>query len=96
MRRLEQDLDDPVELEIGLDRRLIEIVTRHADLIGIIAPVPRLDGDVVANRLRLSLQVVALALGAGNGRRPDIVRSFCTLSGFFAIVSASLKSAKVS
>ena len=97
VRRLERGLDDAVELEVGLDRRLVEIVARHAHLLGIIAPVPRLDGDVVALRLRLRLQVVALA--PRRGRRAGAqtsFRSFSTASGVFAMVSASLKSAKVS
>ncbi len=50
-----------VELEIRLDRRLVEVVALYAHLLGVIAPVPRLDGDVAAVRLRQRLQVVALA-----------------------------------
>ena len=40
LRRLEGGLDDAVELEIRLDGRLIEIVARHAHLIGIDSASP--------------------------------------------------------
>ena len=73
MRRLEGRFDDPVELEERLDRRLVEVVPRLAYPLGVVAPVPGLDGDVVAVRLGLGLEVVALRGGAGEGRRPDFV-----------------------
>ena len=97
MRRLERRLDDAVELEVGLDDRLVEVVARHAHLLGVVAPVPRLDDDVVARRLRERLQIVALAPGAARAPASHTsLRSSSTASGVFAIVSASLKSAKVS
>ena len=96
MGRLEGRFDDPVELEERLDGDLVEVVPRLAYSLGVIAPVPGLDGDVVALRLGLGLEGVALRGGAGARRRPDFVEEPSTFSGVLAMVSSSLKAAKVS
>src|SRR3546814_2109913 len=44
-RRPEHCVDQLVELEIGFHLAFIEVIFRLADLLGIIAIVPRLDGD---------------------------------------------------
>ena len=51
-RGVEGGLDDPVELQIGLGRRLIDIVQALAQLLGVIAPVPGRDLEIAALGLR--------------------------------------------
>ena len=45
--RLERGLDHPLELEIRLDLRLVDVVALAAHLLGVVAPVPGFDHDVV-------------------------------------------------
>src|SRR5262249_20939118 len=41
VRGIERGLDDPLELEIRLDRRLVDVAARLAQLLPLVAPVPR-------------------------------------------------------
>ena len=69
-RRVEGGLDDPVQLQIGLGRRLIDIVQALAQLLGVIAPVPGRDLEIPALRLNQCLQGVAVGECALQGARP--------------------------
>src|SRR3546814_10025612 len=57
-RRPEHCVDQLVELEIGFHLAFIEVIFRLADLLGIIAIVPRLDGDF--------LTLAGLRVGVGD------------------------------
>ncbi len=72
-RGLEGRLDHLVELEVRLDLGLIEIVFRLAQLLGVIAPVPRRQREVAALFRHQVLQGVAFATGLGAGAAPDFV-----------------------
>src|SRR3984893_172527 len=50
VRGVERRLYDPLELEIRLDRRLIHIAAQLAQLLGIIAPVPGGELEVLSLR----------------------------------------------
>src|SRR5262245_65974540 len=39
--RVERGLDDVVELEVGLDLALVNVALAFAQLLGVVAPVPR-------------------------------------------------------
>ncbi len=45
---VEGGFDHPVQLEIGLDFGLVDIVFRLTDLFGVIAPVPRREREIAA------------------------------------------------
>src|SRR5262249_17530855 len=60
LRRVEGRLYDVVELQIRLEIRLVEIVTRLAQLLRVIAPVPRREPEVTAFRMDDGLQRIAL------------------------------------
>ena len=53
-RGIEGGFDHAVQLEIGLDLVLVEVMLSLADLLGIIAPVPRGDGKIPLPRSRIS------------------------------------------
>ena len=69
MRGVESGVDHLVELQIGLHRRLIDIVQLLAQLLGVIAPVPGREREIAALVLHELLQGVALVEGAGAGAR---------------------------
>src|SRR6266446_3333221 len=47
VRGVERGLDDALELQIRLDRRLVDVAARLAQLFGVVAPVPRLEREMV-------------------------------------------------
>ena len=57
-------------LEIGLDRRLVEIAAALPQLLGVIAPVPRLELEIAAVLLDQRLHGVAVGERARARRRP--------------------------
>ncbi len=69
-RHVEGGLNDPVELEVGLQRRLVDGIAALAHLLGIVAPVPRLDGLVHALLAGHRGEIVALLAGAHHGTAP--------------------------
>ena len=80
---VERCRDHLIERQIRLGRRLIQIETGLAQLLGIVPPVPRRDGAVEALRLRKRLEIIALALGAGLGRRPHLFQQGAHRRGRF-------------
>ena len=71
---VEGRLDDALELEVGLDLGLVEVVLAAAQLLGVVAPVPRREREIAALLPHQLLQGVALAPGARHRRRPDIAQ----------------------
>ena len=70
-RAVERGLDHPLERKVGLDLGLVEVVAHLADLLGVEAPVPRLDDRRFAARERQRRQCDSLLLDARLRRRPD-------------------------
>src|SRR5215471_9509272 len=60
VRGMERGLDDPLELEIRLDRRLVDVAARLAQLLRVVAPVPRREREIFSLRLYHGLQVTAI------------------------------------
>src|SRR5262249_61450206 len=58
--RVERGRDDVVEREVGLEVGLIEVVARLAQLLGVVAPVPRREAEVSALLVHDRLERVAL------------------------------------
>ena len=58
-------LEHVVQLEVGLDLRLVQIVLRLAHLLGIEVPVPGLKLESALLRIDERLNVLGLALGLG-------------------------------
>src|SRR5437868_9798209 len=50
MRTIERRRKHPLERKIRLDGRFIEIVARLANLLSVVAPIPRLDRQILAAR----------------------------------------------
>ena len=73
-RRRELRLDQLVQLQIGLQRRRIEIVARLAQLLGVVAPVPRRQLEIGALVVDQRLQIVALLQRPLARRRPDAIQ----------------------
>ena len=71
VRGVERRLDQPVELQIGLDLALIEIELGLAPFLGVIAPVPRREAEIAALPGDDRLQRLFFPLRAQNARRPD-------------------------
>ena len=91
VRGVEGGLDDALELEVGLDLGLVEVVLAAAQLLGVVAPVPRREREVPALLPHQLLQGVALAPGARHRRRSRrCAEARARASGVFAMVSASL------
>ena len=68
---MERRLDDAVELEIGLDRRLVDVAAKLTQLLREIAPVPRGEREIPSLSLYQRLHGVAIRHGAPARRRPD-------------------------
>ena len=81
-RGVEGGRRDVVERQVGLDFGLVEVVARLADLLGVEAPIVRLELEVAA----LARDFATLTFALPQTRS----RSSRTLSGDFAIVSSSL------
>ena len=89
-RGLEGGLDHLVELEVWLDLGLVQVVARLAQLLGVVAPVPRRQGEVAALLRNHLLQRVALGGGFGARAAPDFVKELArALAGVLAIWSSS-------
>ncbi len=71
--RVEGGLDHAVELQVGLDLSFVEVVLGLAHLLGVVAPVPGLDVDVLAFGTGELAEKIALAVGALGGGGPDLV-----------------------
>jgi hypothetical protein len=69
-RRIEGSRDHLLELQIRLDRALIEIELRLAPLLGVIAPVPGGGFEIAALGLHDLLQFVAFMRGDAHRRLP--------------------------
>ncbi len=72
-RGLEGGLDHLVELEVRLDFGFVQVVARLAQLLGVIAPVPRCQREIAALLRDHLLQRVALDRGLGARPAPDFV-----------------------
>ena len=72
-RGLEGGLDHLVELEVRLDLGFVQIVARLAQLLGVVAPVPRRQREIAALLRDHRLQRVALGRGLGARAAPDLV-----------------------
>ena len=70
-RHVERGLDDAVELEIGLQFRLVEGVALGAQLFGIVAPVPGGEGLVRAGLARKAFEFALVVGRAGAGLFPN-------------------------
>src|SRR6202022_3375744 len=74
VRGVERRLYDPLELEIRLDRRLIHIAAQLAQLLGIIAPVPGGELEVLSLRLHQLLQRIAVGDRMPARRLPHLLK----------------------
>src|SRR6266849_5238616 len=70
VRGVERGLDDALELQIRLDRRLVDVAARLAQLLRVVAPVPRREREIFSLRLHQRLQGVAIRHCAAAARRP--------------------------
>ena len=85
-RRFERRLDHLVELEVRLDLGLVEIVARLAQLLGVVAPVPRREREIAALLGDHRLQGVALgALPSARARPQTSSSSLRAAAGVLAI-----------
>ena len=74
VRRIEHAvLEHVVELEVRLDLRIVQVVLRLANLLGVKIPVPRLEREAAVLSVDDRLDVLALARGAGRGERHESV-----------------------
>ena len=73
VRGVERGLDDALELQIRLDRRLVDIAARLAQLLRVVAPVPRREREIFSLRLHQRLQRIAIRARAAARRRPDAI-----------------------
>ncbi len=71
LRGIESGLDHAVEIEVRLDRGLVEIAAPLAQFFGVITPVPGRQRKVATVLLRQRLQGVAIGAGALACPRPD-------------------------
>src|SRR6516162_1096211 len=60
VRGVERGLDDALELEIRLDRRLVDVAARLTQLLRVVAPIPGREREIFSLRLHQGLQVVAI------------------------------------
>ena len=70
-RAVERGSDHVVEGEIGLDRGVVEVGALAAQLLGVVAPVPRREGEVAALLRDQRLQRVAIGQRPRPCRAPD-------------------------
>ena len=68
---VERRIDDVVELEVRLHRRFVDVAADLAQLLGVVAPVPRRDLEVAALLPHQLLHGVAVGERARARRRPD-------------------------
>src|SRR5262249_14295625 len=68
---VERSRDDLLELEVRLDRRLVDVAARLAQLLRVVAPVPWREREILSLRLRQSLQGLSIRYRAAASRRPD-------------------------
>src|ERR1700736_944218 len=69
----EGGLDHLIKQEIRLDARLIHIAARLAQLFGVMAPVPRREGESPSLRLHYLLHGIAVRKRGQPRRRADTV-----------------------
>ena len=81
-------LEHVVQLEIGLDLRLVQVVFRLAHLLGVELPIPGLDGEPAMLRVNQGLDVLGFSRSSGRGSRHQRIekmlrrlRRFCHLIG---------------
>src|SRR6266540_21257 len=72
-RGVERGFDDSIELEIWLDRRFVDVAARLAQLLRVMAPVPRRQREIFALRLHQRLQGIAIGERTASRRRPDAI-----------------------
>src|SRR5215471_14371082 len=70
VRGVERGLDDLLELEVRLDRRLVDVAARLAQLLRVVAPVPWREREILSLRLHQSLQGLSIRYRAAASRRP--------------------------
>ena len=70
-RAVERRLDHVIERQIGLDRGVVEIGAALAQLLGVVAPVPRRQREIAALLRDQRLQAVAVGQRPGARRLPD-------------------------
>ena len=70
VRGVEGSLDDAVELEVRLDRRLVDVATQLAQLLRVIPPVPRGEREILSFILDQALERHAIFHGAAARRQP--------------------------
>jgi hypothetical protein len=83
-------LDHPVELEEGLQLRLVKVVLGAAPLVRIVMPVPGLEPPVDAVFMHHRLEHHGIRLGPRPRRAQTRIRRSRTASGVFAISVSSL------
>src|SRR3954451_8160410 len=64
VRGVERRLDDAVELEVRLDRRLVDVAAHLAQLLGVVAPVPGCEREILSFVLHQALQRGGIFHGA--------------------------------
>ena len=93
----EGGLDQVGKLEIGLQRRVVEVILLLAQLFGVIAPVPGRQVEIAAFARDQRLQRIAFLQRALARRRPrPLPAGRAPWPACPAMVSASLKAAKFS
>src|SRR5262249_57793322 len=70
VRGVERSLDDLLELEVRLDRRLVDVAARLAQLLRGVAPVPWREREILSLPLPPSLQGLSIPHRAAAARRP--------------------------
>src|SRR5262245_24626293 len=71
VRRLESRRDHPVQLEIGLQSRLVEIMLCLAQFFGVVTPIPGGDGEIAAFCRGEARQLIAILARPSARRLPD-------------------------
>ena len=87
--------DHRLERQIGLELALVDVVERLAALLGVVAPVPRLELEIAALGGDHRLQRFRLAQRLRARRRPDATHQVERRFGVLAIESARRKAAKL-
>ena len=66
-------LADAVELEVGLEDLVVEVVFGLLQLLGVIPPVPGLERELAAFLVGHGLELRGFLFGHRQGRRPELV-----------------------
>src|SRR5260221_6946834 len=74
VRGVERGLDDALELQIRLDRRLLDVAARLAQLFGVVAPVPPREREIFFLPLHQRLQGGAIPPFPAGGPGPDALK----------------------